>query len=465
VHQLNGDQASGQSSFEIPVTEEDEGNPAVGPFFGVTRGDVTVYPDPEVPNKSTILWAGESIGFGVFTAENVGAELISGPESQTVAAGSTATFTAEVTGSPNNFQWHRNGVPLPKAPYYQGARKLSLTITGVTPADAGAYELRWNNPISGPGQTTPATLTVTGNHVRWSGTNDIFMVADWLTNPGEVVEGANSYTMSVSQFDRAFNAPNADGTSVGDMGFFRHETVVGDFDKKVRIVSLNSQGASAAAGGYARASLMARESASSPTTRALEIFAANPQGANLVRVAGRALAGQNYSQVMSRNYGGVDANLPNQWLRMRRVGNAFSFYVGTDGDQWALIAEQYLVLPQTLSVGTYVATDDEGASEMLTAEFANYGDHVPADTTPPTLVSVGTLDKQTVGVKFSEAVNAMTATDHRNYGISQGTDLRRPHGGQRPYGLSQCGWTHRGYVHRDGERGGGCGRQPDRTQL
>ncbi|MBX3748182.1 MAG: immunoglobulin domain-containing protein [Verrucomicrobiae bacterium] len=421
VHRLNGDTASGNSSFQIPVTEEDEGNPAVGPFFGVTRGDVQVYPDPEVPNKSTVLWAGESIGFGVFTVQNTPATLVSSPASQTVAAGSTVTLTAEVTGSPNDFQWYRNGIPVPKTPYTPGARKVSLTITEVTQADAGTYVLRWNNPVSGPGATAPAVLTVTGAHVRWAGSTDIFLEAAMLPFEGELTTGANSFTLTTGGYG-AFNTAGFENPdNRGDFGYFRYETVVGDFDKKVRVVSLTSQDELEGPASLARASLMVRESPNGAMARTLEIFAANPDGANLVRVAGRSRTGQNYSPTMSRNYPGVAENLPNQWLRIRRVGNAFSFFVGTDGNTWSLISEQYEAMSATLYVGAYAATDEINGVSTVRAEFANYGDHIATDTTPPALVSVGTLDKLTVGVKFSEAVNPLTATDHRNYSISQGT--------------------------------------------
>jgi hypothetical protein len=432
VHRLDGSVASGNSTFRVPVTEVDEGNPSVGPFFGITRSDVVVYPDATTPNKSTVLWANESVGFGVFTVQNVGATLVSSPTSQTVAAGATVTLAANVTGSPNDFQWYRNGVPLPVAPYYTGARKMELTITGVTASDAGTYVLRWTNPISGAGQTAAATLTVNGSHVRWAGTADIALEADLIPAVGELTETASSFSLKASGF-AAFNNEhtlgNVDGADHilnGDYGFFRYELVTGDFDKKVRVVDLMVENAEGPA-NLARASLMLREVPNDARGRALEVYAANPAGANYVRVSGRVRQGQRYAQALSRTYPGVVDNLPNQWLRMRRVGDAFTFYVSTDGNTWSLIGQQYLVLPGTLYVGTYAATDDPldlntggGGQSTVTAEFANYGDHVAPDTTAPAVVSVGTLNKTTVGVKFSEAVNAISATKVANYAISQG---------------------------------------------
>ena len=43
------------------------------------------------------------------------------------------------------------------------------------------------------------------------------------------------------------------------------------------------------------------------------------------------------------------------------------------------------------------------------------GDTATSDTTAPTLLSAGTLDKKTIGLKFSEALNSATASAIGNY--------------------------------------------------
>ncbi|MFO1459091.1 MAG: hypothetical protein U1G08_06745 [Verrucomicrobiota bacterium] len=110
----------------------------------------------------------------------------------------------------------------------------------------------------------------------------------------------------------------------------------------------------------------------------------------------------------SRGYPGVDKTLPNHWLRLRRVGDYFSAYVGTDGLTWSLVGQRYQQWPATLLVGayssaSYVVTDGvgSGGQNLATVKFSNYGNAVLNDTQAPTLVSVGTADKKIVGVKFS----------------------------------------------------------------
>ena len=55
------------------------------------------------------------------------------------------------------------------------------------------------------------------------------------------------------------------------------------------------------------------------------------------------------------------------------------------------------------------------------ASFDAYSDVELGDTTGPVLVSAGTLDKKTVGVKFNEPVSSASGTVLANYSLSQGT--------------------------------------------
>ena len=356
--------------------------------------------------------------FNVPYGESVAAALVSDPTNQTIAAGSTVTLTAQVTGGPNDFLWFHNGIPLPDASYLPGARTSSLQVVGATPADAGKYQLKWTNPRSGAGQTAVAILTVTGNYVRWSGSGDIEAdpINAPLPTPGEIVTNASSFTLKASGFG-AFDS----ATAVGDNGYFRYETVVGDFDKKVRLLSLAMNPESERAEPFARGSLLVRESTNA-NTPTLEIAAANPLGANLVRVIGRGRLDQVYARRLSRDYPGVSENLTNQWLRIQRVGNSFSFYVGTNGTTWSLISQQYQVFSNAILVGAFAAVDDTNVgAAMVEAEFAEYGDVIVADTVAPALVSAGTTDKKRVGLKFSKPLNSISATTLKNYALSQGT--------------------------------------------
>lgn len=215
----------------------------------------------------------------------------------------------------------------------------------------------------------------------------------------------------------------------GDEMHFASAPITGDFDKRVQVRNVS---ASDPTDAWARGGLMVRGNNASDTSRALKITVANPEGQNRVATRVRSedgvpgwtdgvgLTGVGYSRQDRNQLTGVADNLPNQWIRLQRVGNNFNMYVGTDGETWALVGQRYIIdMPETLQVGMYAAAAMEGST--ATAVFDNYSDVTSDDTTPPTLVSTGTLDKEYVGVKFNETINWASAKDTAHYTLSEGT--------------------------------------------
>jgi len=85
---------------------------------------------------------------------------ITQPASQTVLAGSNATFNATLTGAlPMSFQWFFNGTPLANDGRISGSATASLSIANITTADAGSYTLAVTNFL-GATNSTAAVLTV-----------------------------------------------------------------------------------------------------------------------------------------------------------------------------------------------------------------------------------------------------------------------------------------------------------------
>lgn len=76
------------------------------------------------------------------------------PQSRTVYAGATATFTVSVTGTdPFTYQWRKNNIDVP------GATLASYTIVNTTASDAGNYSVRVSN-TGGSTNSNSATLVV-----------------------------------------------------------------------------------------------------------------------------------------------------------------------------------------------------------------------------------------------------------------------------------------------------------------
>lgn len=105
------------------------------------------------------LFVADALGTTIRKGELLGYKpaLATQPQSQTVAAGSSATFTvvaAPGTTSPT-YQWQRNGTAI------AGATSSTLTLSNVSSANAGDYTVVVANDL-GSITSNPATLTVTG---------------------------------------------------------------------------------------------------------------------------------------------------------------------------------------------------------------------------------------------------------------------------------------------------------------
>jgi hypothetical protein len=237
------------------------------------------------------------------------------------------------------------------------------------------------------------------------------------TIPGDVYSTAVGEYVLTGGGESAFSA-------AADQMFFLGTAITGDFDKKAKVTSLTATNAT---DNWARGGLMARVSSTASNSLAVKIVVGNPKGANQVVTRVRT---ENDAEAdplpplgwfaTGRAYSGVKDALPNQWIRLRRVGNAFFFYVGSDGENWSLVGERFIKgFPETLQVGLYAAASV--VDSVATVAAASYGDVTSGDTTPPTLVSTGTLDKKLIGLKFSEMLSSATAKVVGNYTLSEGT--------------------------------------------
>src|SRR5215469_7848720 len=89
-----------------------------------------------------------------------GPSITTQPQSQSVLTGSNATFTVVAGGSlPLSYQWSFNGVNLTNSSHIKGATTTTLTVSNITVADGGNYQVIVSNS-HGTIASSNALLTV-----------------------------------------------------------------------------------------------------------------------------------------------------------------------------------------------------------------------------------------------------------------------------------------------------------------
>ncbi len=157
---------------------------------------------------------------------------------------------------------------------------------------------------------------------------------------------------------------------------FLHQKVTGDFDVRVRVVSLEVD--STAEQDYAKASIMARanDSAGSPN---VQVNALPPTGANIFEAIYRPAQDGGTDDLPDRptpNYGDTPG-YPNAWLRMRRVENQFTTFFSNDGFNWTTRSSVFVdpaQFPRTILVGLSTVAHLGGGDNQDNRVRATYAD-------------------------------------------------------------------------------------------
>jgi hypothetical protein len=159
----------------------------------------------------------------------------------------------------------------------------------------------------------------------------------------------------------------ADLGGTNDQFEFSYIQVSGDFDFKVRIDSLSL------ADAWSEAGMLAREDLT-PGARSASVMATP----SISGCYFQSRAATNGATTLS---GSFPVNYPNTWLRLKRVGSAFSGFAGTDGQNWTQLGTMTASLASTLYFGFAVSSHNQ--SQAATAAFRDFGGVVGAGTSPP----------------------------------------------------------------------------------
>jgi len=187
------------------------------------------------------------------------------------------------------------------------------------------------------------------------------------TIPGQV------YTCFWDTFDITVDGSDIGGTN--DHFHFIHQAYDGDFDARVLVTRLDF------ASDFSKAGLMARESLAPDSVNVFTCFTP-VLGANEIQDTVRPTGGgdtTNFTLVP------IDPADPLRWLRLTRVGDVFTAYYGTNGEDWVISGSTTQTFAKTLHVG--LAATAQTTSATTTASFTDFlvkGGR-PGDDIVPTL--------------------------------------------------------------------------------
>jgi hypothetical protein len=183
---------------------------------------------------------------------------------------------------------------------------------------------------------------------------------------------ALSGTVTVSDKGFDITAGGADIWGTKDEFNFVYIEETGDFDFAARIRSLTS------VHQYTKAGLMAREDLTSSSRHIyFQIFPDNsPRNKNNggFEYQYRQVTGGEMKAIYPVRFEGTPdfpVTFPNTWIRLKRIGNKFTGYSGTDGKSWKEYATFTLDLPEKVYLGAAVTSHK--TTEFTTAKFRNLG--------------------------------------------------------------------------------------------
>ena len=193
-----------------------------------------------------------------------------------------------------------------------------------------------------------------------------------------------------------FDGVGFDTTASGQMGGgsdglqFVYETRTGDFDIRAQVARLDN------ASYYSEAGLMARESlAPGARLTALLVFPTNGYNAMFFYDRGSAGAGWTTLPGLSNN---TPSSIPNGWLRLKREGQHFIAFRGTNGVDWAQIRDYTNSLPNSVLVGMCSSSYGNVSGQPTKVWYRNYGDFAPSILSHPQSQTVAEGANVSLGV-------------------------------------------------------------------
>ena len=179
---------------------------------------------------------------------------------------------------------------------------------------------------------------------------------------------AGKVTIAEKEFE--IIAGGADIWGTKDEFHFSYQTLKGDFDLSVQILSLSK------ANQYTKAGIMARADLSDNSEHVYyQIFpdnSARNKNNGGCEFQYRSVKGGEMKAIYpdQKTAGNqFDVAFPNTWIRLKRIGDIFESYISSDNKNWKLYSTFTLKMPSELFVGQAVTSHN--VKESTTAKFGS----------------------------------------------------------------------------------------------
>lgn len=323
---------------------------------------VSVTPDTRAPQIIAGATLAGSTNIGVCFSEMMDPASVTNPANYTVSYGAAVTG---VTLRPDG-------------------QSVAVTVSGLCFTN---FTARVNNLKDLSGNTLPANTTIPVA-VQPLESLDV-------GTTGDPAIAGSTYTCQAGNFDMV-----AGGSYIwnnADHFQFAFEVREGDFDVQVRLARIDRTDHWSAGG------LMARENLSAGS-RHVWAGMNTPQGQNQYGCGYRAVQdGTSAAWPGSSVSGGVP--LPNAWLRLKRAGDIFTAYRGTNGVDWTQFAQISNALPSRLLVGPGATANNNGGT--TTVWFRDYSSTPPSLPAPPVDLLVKTLGEPPTAYALSNVYQVL----------------------------------------------------------
>jgi len=287
-----------------------------------------------------------------------------------------------------------------------GATVLRVDLQADSAGISNTVLLWLDRTLPGPGYSVSGAIPDGGgNYAAFSLNGGIFASGSGLVDDGPVGSATDPLEKGSTSADPNRLEVVSGGSDIWNNadGFrYVYGLYTNDFDVKVRVSRLDERNRWSKAGLVVREDLTAGSHDLSAVVTPSAVAALDGSGvtANDYEAGSRAAAGA--ATTDWGQFRPTPVPYPNAWIRLRRSGDTFTAFWASDGLSWTQFASTNQSFPATVYLGLGTTAHNNGAGQVTTAVYQDFGLILPPTiTVPPQSQSVVAGTSATFGVTVS----------------------------------------------------------------